>query len=89
MASMKYDEFKTYYFNTTKYEKKAKLLEDFKSIWYNSISSEFGLATKAYVKKLFNAQNKKAIKIKLQGKGHTTAGIDSFYRCLTNWLNAN
>lgn len=89
MAYMKTDEFKTYYFNTTKYSKKERLVEDFLSIWYSSIDRDFSLATTGYIKKLFNAQNKKAIKIKLQGKGHTPAGIDSFFRCLTNWLNAN
>lgn len=89
MADMNYDQFKTYYYNTTKYEKKVKLLEDFRSIWWDSVSHEFNFATKAYVKRLFTPQTKKAIKIKLQGKGHTPGGIDSLYRCLTNWLNAN
>lgn len=41
------------------------------------------------VKKLFNAQAKKDIKIRLQSNGYSSQAIDSLFKCFSDWLKAS
>lgn len=82
--------FYNYYKNTSKYAKKDKLCKDFWSVWYDKFGNQRSLTTASWalVNNLFNAQNKKDMKIKLISLGHTAQAVDSFYRSLSQWLKA-
>ena len=84
----KVSEFETYYFGSSKYQKKEQLFRDFRYVVY-----DYGCKMGSYptAKEVNDAvkKNKKDIKLKLQGKGHTTQAIDAFLTAIIKWSKAN
>lgn len=94
MASRYFDwpGFKTYYLNSSKYSKKEQLLNSFYNLWADTFGVTNGLGHLCgwgHIKSYFTAQNKKKLKIQLQGWGYSPAGIDGLYKSFSQWLKAN
>lgn len=92
MEFFDYSEFEKYYYSSSKYAKKEQLSYDFHTVWWKTFGTSYGFNNYCSfneVSSRWTAPNKKTIKIKLQGIGHSSQSIDSFYKCFTQWLNAH
>lgn len=88
------NEFKNFYFASSKYAEQEKLLDAFLYEWQsmNKTTWKDGWLVHmdySLVKEKFNAKMKSDLKVRLQGKGFSTQGIEGLFRCLTKWVNAH
>lgn len=84
--------FNNYYTAKSKYAKKQELLADFYRVWYDTFG--WGLAIRPFTMEsiknsCWKAANKKTMKVKLIGKGYSSAGIDGLFKAFTEWIAAN
>lgn len=94
MKYFDYAGFRNYYLSKSKLSNKQALVNDFRNIWMDKFGSRQSLTAMvaldvATVKKLFNAQAKKDIKIRLQSNGYSSQAIDSLFKCFSDWLKAS
>ena len=91
MASFNWMKFRDYYYATSTYQKKQALAKDFFNIWWNVCGAANSLGkynNSDTIKSLFNASNKRSMKVQLISKGYTPASIDGIFRSLSTWLSA-
>lgn len=84
--------FNNLYLSTSKYAKKQQLLNAFYNVWFEMFGAYYSLGGCPYwsaVRSQWTAPNKKKIKVRLQGYGYTPQSIESLFKCMTKWLNAN
>lgn len=83
----KKDNFEEYYLNSSRYTKKNALVLAFWKEWFDLTNESYHYMTVDYAERCFK-EYKKAIKVRLQGKGFTPAGIDGFYKAFSAWIKA-
>lgn len=92
MALFDYNGFEKMYYASTRYAKKEQMSYDFHTIWWKTFGTSDGFnnyPTYPRVRALWTAPNKRTIKIKLMGVGHSSQSVDSLFKCFKRWLDAH
>ena len=84
-----FEDFKRYYYSSTKSPKAEALLTDFMGLYFSYTGRGLHVSTLYQVKNALDAATKKKMKVQLQGMGYTAASIDNLFKKIASWIKAN